>query len=637
MDGSGNKSLSSTPTKRLSFSKDENDRNYQGWSLNVQNPKKPLTTTATKHFMSSTISAASKGNPPRKKILAERNGSLDTHLQKTPTFGSKTSSSIGFGEYEENALLDHLSSRPYDPLTIYISPRPTFLRYKPHRLRDIFLRRENEAREESSSCCGGSLESNNHKDVEDELGTSSLADGTQEDDVEKEGVDENEEEFEEVEEERCWSLKGVLKILLLLVVLVLSNSYISSNSPTPSPVMQAFGNPKNGSHMIQDHAYGFVNDLVSGNRDYTLVQNGAGIDEKEMMDYEAAGEDEYDDELDEPVEKHNGESEVLKIVEAEEKEAIEGFVEGGETEAKEFIEHEEKGEIAKLGSVVESQAEERAPEMVEASDVSDECLTNVVAMNHELHITEATTMSESPFINDGVGSLAITSSIPENFENEVANEPVKQEMIDGGIGSGWSTTSDQPEYYQIQSDKAEESLKEEELKKEKAVVVFSTLFLVIACLTSAFHFKRKRNAQKNFTPASFEPVVVEKCISMFASEANKNMENILPFTNMIEENCKGTYQRPVPSVVFLGEFEVGEISSLRSCGMRENEVIKTPPPLSHGRFTTETHSVPVHVQSTFSETPRPPLSYGRFTTEEKIVKKQVSDNIRSFFNINIAS
>ncbi|KAJ6711553.1 TRANSMEMBRANE PROTEIN [Salix purpurea] len=184
MDGSDNKSLSSTPNRRLSFSKgtDENDQNYQGWGLNVQNPKKPLTTTATKHFMSSTISAASK-------VPA-----LDLVNMRKMLF-----------------FLDHPSSRPYDPLTNYISPRPTFLRYKPHRLRDIFLRRENEAREESSSCCGGSLESNNDKDVEDELGTSSLADGTQEDDVEKEGVDENEEEFEEVEEDRCWSLKGVLK------------------------------------------------------------------------------------------------------------------------------------------------------------------------------------------------------------------------------------------------------------------------------------------------------------------------------------------------------------------------------------------------------------------------------------------
>ncbi|KAL9405589.1 hypothetical protein Peur_002561 [Populus x canadensis] len=103
-------------------------------------------------------------------------------------------------------------------------------------------------------------------------------------------------------------------------------------SPTPSPVMQAFGNPKNGFHMVQDHVYGFVKDLESGNRNYTLVQNGAGIDEEEMMDYEVMGEYEYDDELVEAVEKQNGESEVLKIVEAEEKETIEGFGEGGETE-----------------------------------------------------------------------------------------------------------------------------------------------------------------------------------------------------------------------------------------------------------------------------------------------------------------
>ncbi|KAJ6308958.1 hypothetical protein OIU76_018535 [Salix suchowensis] len=143
------KSLSSTPTKRLSFSKgaDENDQNYQGSSLNVQSPKETTNNNSNEAFYV---------------------------INNIRSFKS-----IGFGEYEENALLlDHLSSRPYDPLTNYISPRPTFLRYKPHRLRDIFLRRENEAREESSSCCGGSVESNNDKDVEDELGTSSLADGT---------------------------------------------------------------------------------------------------------------------------------------------------------------------------------------------------------------------------------------------------------------------------------------------------------------------------------------------------------------------------------------------------------------------------------------------------------------------------
>ena len=59
---------------------------------------------------------------------------------------------------------------------------------------------------------------------------------------------------------------------------------------------------------------------------------------------------------------------------------------------------------------------------------------NEVAMNHELQITEATTMSGSPFINDRDDSLAMPSNIPENFEkeNEVANEPVTKEVVDGG-------------------------------------------------------------------------------------------------------------------------------------------------------------------------------------------------------------
>jgi hypothetical protein len=51
---------------------------------------------------------------------------------------------------------------------------------------------------------------------------------------------------------------------------------------------------------------------------------------------------------------------------------------------------------------------------------------------------------------------------------------------------------------------------------------------------------------------SFEPVVVEKCLPMFASEADKNVENIVPFTNFansMEEKCKVTYQRRVSSAI----------------------------------------------------------------------------------------
>ncbi|KAG6788988.1 hypothetical protein POTOM_005068 [Populus tomentosa] len=396
MDGSDNKSVSSTPNKRLSFSK------LSRKEFKCVKPKETTNNNSNEAFHVPTISAASKANPPRRKILAESNGSLDTHLQKNPTLGSKTISSIEFAEYGENVLLDHLSSRPYDPLTSYISPRP-FLRYKPNRHRDIFLRRENVAREETRR--------------------------------------ENEEEFEEVEEERCQSLKRVLKILLLLVVLVLSTSYIPSmKSPTPSLVMQAFGNPNNGFHMVQDH------------------------------------------------------------------------------------------------------------------------------------ITEATTMSGSPFINDGDDSLAMPSSIPENFEkeNEVANEPVTKKVVDGGI--------------------------------------------VIACLTLGFHFKRKRNAQKDSSPVvqpSFEPVVVEKCLPMFASEADKNVENIVPFTNSansMEEKCK-----------------VGEISSLSSCGMEsrmiESEVISIRSvSMEKGDSLSSCSCAASFLRDLHHGSPSP--SYGRFIIEKKIVKKQ---------------
>ncbi|KAJ7011913.1 hypothetical protein NC653_002111 [Populus alba x Populus x berolinensis] len=220
-------------------------------------------------------------------------------------------------------------------------------------------------------------------------------------------------------------------------------------------------------------------------------------------------------------------------------------------------------------------------------------------------ITEATTMSGSPFINDGDDSLAMPSSIPENFEkeNEVANEPVTKEVVDGGTGSGWNTTGDRSSG--ILSDSHIYSC---------AVVVFSTLFLVIACLTLGFHFKRKRNAQKDSSPVvqpSFEPVVVEKCLPMFASEADKNVENIVPFTNYansMEEKCK-----------------VGEISSLSSCGMEsrmiDSEVINIRSvSMEKGDSLSSCSCAASFLRDLHHGSPSP--SYGRFIIEKKIVEKQ---------------
>ncbi|GAV75918.1 hypothetical protein CFOL_v3_19394, partial [Cephalotus follicularis] len=227
---------------------DENDPSYQEMGRNLQDQKN----SRAKHYMSPTLSAASKTALPRKKILAESNQSFDTHLEKTPTFDSKATpktsnlanpndslfqstplSSQGTESHDKEQIL-----KPYDPVTNYLSPRPKFLRYKPNRRRDVILRRENEAKEEngglSNSAC---FNFGSNKD--DEL--------------------QSDDEFEEIEEDRGWCLRGLLKFLLVLAILVLCTSYISSmNSPTPSFSVEATDCVNASFHIIQNNVHQFV-------------------------------------------------------------------------------------------------------------------------------------------------------------------------------------------------------------------------------------------------------------------------------------------------------------------------------------------------------------------------------------------
>ncbi|XP_038713060.1 uncharacterized protein LOC120006995 [Tripterygium wilfordii] len=186
---------------------DENGKSYREMGRNLRSPSKPV----TKNFMSPTISATSKANPPRKEVLAERNQITDSPLQKsfnidskstqkTPLYDSRAASVIsspgttGFGNNDSDLS-------PYDPLTNYLSPRPEFLRYKPNRLREILLRME-KADEESSdeSSLGGSVSTETKKVNDDE--TDSLH-ASQEDSLRKENeeLEFSDEEFEEEKEE----------------------------------------------------------------------------------------------------------------------------------------------------------------------------------------------------------------------------------------------------------------------------------------------------------------------------------------------------------------------------------------------------------------------------------------------------
>ncbi|KAK9122630.1 hypothetical protein Sjap_012232 [Stephania japonica] len=148
--------------------REANENDEEKVNLNSSRALQKAMKTPTKHFMSPTISAASKAVAPRKKVLSERNDgcglvSPDAHnlVNPDPNYGAENLgfdghsvrssqnsttplSSRGF-ERDDDLLLES-SCQPYDPLTNYLSPRPKFLRYNPNRRMEILHRREGDQR-----------------------------------------------------------------------------------------------------------------------------------------------------------------------------------------------------------------------------------------------------------------------------------------------------------------------------------------------------------------------------------------------------------------------------------------------------------------------------------------------------------
>ncbi|XP_039025950.1 uncharacterized protein LOC120159427 [Hibiscus syriacus] len=244
--------FSSRPIKSSASPNDENDGPNLLRGLNLQKPMKQ--TVKTFSF-------------PRKKVLGERNespgsNSSITHFSKSPSLDSKPSPNIIAKASQMNSpnLDPKVNSKepafqktplsygsrdgtpspgPYDPLKNYLSPRPQFLRYNPDRRKEIFLRLEMEGKEGDNS----TLESDEADTVSSDNSSLASSSSSQEDEefgVESESLsDKEDEEFEEGEDETAWSLGGVLKYFLLLVVLLLSTSYISSmNSPVSAPAFE---------------------------------------------------------------------------------------------------------------------------------------------------------------------------------------------------------------------------------------------------------------------------------------------------------------------------------------------------------------------------------------------------------------
>lgn len=628
---------------------------------NSPNPKK----LTQKHYMSPTISAASKAIIPKKKILAERNEASESIfsepvVQKTSNLESKPTSSNpvteksdiaspqGFepNDNEENVVADG-SLRPYDPLTNYLSPRPKFLRYKPNRRQEIFHRLENEIPEgkDGLSSTSGSSESQKVSDEESDSGSGhgSLISSTQEDaKQDHEEIEESDEENEEVEEEEVWSVKRVLESLFWFVLLVISTLYVSSmNSPEPSPSLQSFEGPKYGHCEIQNRTL----EAFMAKK----VESGSNIwDER----------DELQMALDQVSQK--ADDEWIK-----EEEMVQDVKMGGESEAVEVDEDGMKGVVDEMGEVLDLQVEDIEAncdhQRMFTSEISDQ-----IDENSELQYAgtiekfEAFQDYQAPSMSDGVDLHIMESDISNVLEEEndvwvkeaeeVNNEKAgEEEMVERRMEEMENGDTDT----EILNFEVEEEL--EGLKKQletdsllKLVIGVSVFSMIVAFLVLVFHFKRKKALRKDSSlivkhcsealivekekkdstlipiekskttrKDSFivkpctESVMGDKCSSELPNREEVHTERVDSFRghpsfHPMEEVSKRDYESRAPSVELLGEFEVGEVSSsLRSGGVKnrrmEIEESSKYSVSTEKKSGSKAHPIPVQSQSTFSE------------------------------------
>ncbi|CAL9128380.1 unnamed protein product [Musa textilis] len=187
-----------------------------------------------KNLMATAMSSAAK-----RTILSEKNNRAtlpescrDARLGAQ--MGSDLSSRFCLCGDRDEACSSPSNPVSYDPLTNYTSPRPQFLRYNPHRRRQILMRIVGEEREEDYGSGGdSSLSSDPEKFDAEELPpapSKSLQECEKEEasDVEDIIMGEEEEEEEEVDQRPGWS-KLAWK-MFLVGILLFSSYYVSSMS-----------------------------------------------------------------------------------------------------------------------------------------------------------------------------------------------------------------------------------------------------------------------------------------------------------------------------------------------------------------------------------------------------------------------
>ncbi|KAI3967438.1 hypothetical protein MKX01_012248 [Papaver californicum] len=634
-----------------------NHMSYSSPSSKLQNPKKPST---PKHFMSPTISAASKISTPRKKILMERNDfsfsetkttTATTHVSKSPNLDSKTpnsSSQIPLSQkitdfsvpsdlqssqtIPISSKLTDSEETPYDPKTNFLSPRPKFLRYNPNRRVEILKRRENELKQQADQSGSDEQESDDvsssSKGDESGLSSSTIEEesitkkGPSEHDGSEVEIEEEEEEEEEVDEEevekigRLWNLYQVIKFLVLLGVVGFSTFYISSmNAPNLQlqPVCYVNEGFKTGLHQ-----FGLEKSILWN------VSSNEGLVMKKASNIKEV-------ELEKVVEINGGNEEIAEQFEASN--PVSDEVVSEESEASKPIYNEEV--VEEFETSEETVSNEDVAEVSEASE-----LDSYEDVTEELEALK-------PVPNEVVEESEALKPVPtEVAEESEALKPVPNEVAEEAEAS-------KPVPIEV----AEETEASKPVAKVELGLGVSIISVILASLIFVFRRLKRREQALNESaptmPPPSGPILTEVQESIIAETLEKVKKCYL---SKKDEVVKGRIEkaaesfidsslhsggrvsedlyrrRAAPSVQLLSEFMVEESgSSLRSCSVLKSKAVddggeESKISVSMSEMKRGASSILQEDQSYLSEfSNADSASYGSFTTKEKITRRDGED------------
>ncbi|XP_052180936.1 uncharacterized protein LOC127794083 [Diospyros lotus] len=585
---------------------DENDPNHGEMA-----PKKSL----MKHFMSPTISAASKAAVPRKKILAERNEASNfsgSQLHYSPDLDSRT-------------LPSDSSSKPYDPLTNYLSPRPKFLRYNPSRRHEIFLRQEDEEKDGFGVNTTVSFDSHGAvvQDILPDEADSSWVLASQEEDSMKQedeisgeddvsDSDEEIEELEEEEEEEKHSIfKGLMKLLLVIGILFTSTLHISFMNSPSSPGLKA----------VQDQNHTF--DVICRGRSGSYIR-------KEWIQ-EVTVEDVYD---------HHQMGEA--------KEVVEQFL-GAETGKFEDDDGDHPGmeESGEIKNVVDHSLEKTGADSdpfkgieyeKDATIETGKFEDNDDAENGEIEYVDDHSLAESGLDSDQLKGVETSHSDRSSEEENEAN--------------GFSSFKDEATKDEDGVETMELDIENTEFCKMSSDPSFDDRFLVVSMIIAAasalgFLFCRKKHSVSTRNPppksSEAEKIISEEPVLPNVEELIEKVESFVkpprPIRRPTEEEDSGDFnQTGAPAVELIGEFVVEKVSERvkrmkieesQDSVSREKGWRRSNEAAADAAVSGQAQLSVSELSAVKSSSSPPSASYGSFIAGKEIVKKKEDGEART--------